>query len=103
MIRELSLDSRSFLRFDDNINGAVFVAVGFGTSLICLNEIVYIFDSHSRDFRGLPHPSGTSILLRFNSVIDAEEYIKLIFIKLIFGYVGRAMILYSTTSKKFKW
>jgi len=40
-----------------------------------IDGIIYIFDSRSRDLNGIPHPLGTSVLLRFNSVLAAERYI----------------------------
>ena len=76
VIRELTAQSNSFLRIDASADGLIFLAAGFGTSIVESNGIVYIFDSHSRDTNGMLHPQGTSVLLKFNSIVLAEQYLK---------------------------
>ena len=35
-----------------------------------------MFDSHSRDVKGLPSSIGTSVLLKFGSIFERQEYIR---------------------------
>ncbi|XP_057308942.1 uncharacterized protein LOC130647191 [Hydractinia symbiolongicarpus] len=77
---ELSRNSTSFLRAHEYANGGIIVAGSFRTSYISCNGVVYVFDSHSRDLLGLPHNSGTSVLLKFNSTREAESYIKYLYL-----------------------
>ena len=44
-------------------------------AVLSLNTCMYIFDSHSRDQFGMPHPNGTAVLMKFYSVEDTVSYI----------------------------
>ena len=72
-IAELSHGSSSFLRISPQYDSGMIIACGFGTSFFSDDGTVYIFDSHSRDRNGLCDPVGTSILLKFDCVVDAED------------------------------
>lgn len=41
----------------------------------------YVFDSHSRDLRGLTAPNGTSVLLRFDNLYELEKYIQVFYLE----------------------
>ena len=51
---------------------------GFTIAIFCPVDTlnVYVFDSHSRDLRGLSVPDGTSVLLQFDSLYQLEKYIQ---------------------------
>ena len=46
------------------------------------NNVIYLFDSHSRNARGLLIPDGTSCLLSFWSVRELEKYIQVFYLEL---------------------
>ena len=35
----------------------------------------YVFDSHSRNFVGMPDPSGTAIVMKFSNIIELGDYL----------------------------
>ena len=39
-------------------------------AVLSLDTCMYIFDSHSRDQFGMPHPNGTAVLMKFDNVED---------------------------------
>ena len=48
------------------------------TSIISYSCSYYVFDSHSRDSRGFAVSNGTSVLLKFSCLQQAENYIEVI-------------------------
>ena len=48
----------------------------YTTELIQYNRHFYLFDSHSRDERGLSVEKGTSVLLKFESILEIEQYVQ---------------------------
>ena len=66
----LSNESAGFLHF----------ANGFGTAFRHDIRHIYIFDPHSRDNQGFVSPNGTSVLLKFKTLSDAENYYKHFFL-----------------------
>ena len=50
--------------------------VGFSFTVIWSENGCYLFDSHSRDINGFPSPIGTSVLLKFGSIYEVQEYIR---------------------------
>ena len=49
---------------------------GFSLTVIWRENGCYLFDSHSRYINGFPSPIGTSVLLKFGSVYEVQEYIR---------------------------
>ena len=49
---------------------------GFRFAVIWSENGCYLSDSHSRDINGFPSPIGTSVLLKFGSVYEVQEYIR---------------------------
>ena len=43
------------------------------------NNVVKVFDSHAKDFFGMPHPHGTCVLLEFDSVRNLIECYKFLY------------------------
>ena len=78
----LNKDSFNFLRIIPLFYGGVFTANGLGTSFISDGSShIYIFDPHSRDNFGFVSPDGKSVLLKFETVSDTENFIKYIFLE----------------------
>ena len=48
---------------------------GFTTALMKHHNHLYLFDSHSRDSRGLSVLDGTSVLMKFSDLFEVEIYI----------------------------
>ena len=55
------------------------------TTIFAVGPTYYLFDSHSRDSRGLVVSDGLSVLLKFTSLQQLENYIKVIHLE----YQGR--------------
>ena len=67
---------QNFLNFDhSNDHGMIFFTAGYAFSVFYSNDHVYIHDSHSCNLLGLPDTAGNSVLLKFNSLLDAVRYI----------------------------
>ena len=46
-----------------------------------LQNFFYVFDSHSRDERGLNIPNGRSVLLKFSYIFEIEKYIQVAYLE----------------------
>ena len=55
--------------------------VGFTTALMKHHNHFYLFDSHSRDSRGLSVVDGTSVLLKFSDLFEVENYIQVFYLE----------------------
>ena len=53
---------------------------GFSFAVIWSENGCYLFDSHSRDITGFPSPIGTSVILKFGSVYEVQEYIREVYL-----------------------
>ena len=49
---------------------------GFTTALMKHHNHFYLFDSHSRNSRGLSVVDGTSVLMKFSDPFEVENYIQ---------------------------
>ena len=54
---------------------------GFTTVTILLRNCYYLFDSHSRDGRGLSVVDGTSVLMKFRDLYELEKYLQVAYLK----------------------
>ena len=52
---------------------------GFSFAVIWSGNGCYLFDSHSMDINGFSSPIGTSVLLKFGSVYEVQQYIEIYF------------------------
>ena len=59
----------------DTGNGAILFINGYTMSLIWSKLAFFLFDSHSRASNGCISPNGTSVLLKFKSLKDVQNYI----------------------------
>ena len=73
----------SFLRyvFRENANNSsttlsLLFMEGFTTVIISSGNYSYLFDSNSRDEKGLSVIDGTSVLMKFNDFFENEKYIQ---------------------------
>ena len=64
-----------------NFTGAILFISGNSTAIIFLSGFYYVFDSHSRDERGIPSAHGFSIVMKFRSLSQIEKYIKYIYLQ----------------------
>ena len=54
---------------------------GFTTALMKQHNYFDLFDSHSRDERGLSVAGGTSVLLKFSHLMEVEKYIQVFYLE----------------------
>ena len=54
---------------------------GFTTAIILLRNCYYLFDSHSRDERGLSVVDGTSVLMKSRDLYELEKYLQLAYLE----------------------
>ena len=57
-------------------SGIIFITGGLSFAVILSENACNLFDSHSRDINGFPSPIGTSVLLKFGSAYEVQEYIR---------------------------
>ena len=73
-------NGESFLRRSVPNTGDEFMFLlfmgGFTTALMKHHNHFYLFDSHSRDSRGLSVADGTSVLMKFSDLFEVENYIQ---------------------------
>ena len=69
-----------YFNLHPNKSGLIFLIGGFSFLIIYTTGAVYVFDSHSRDRNGFASPSGTSILMKFRSLVDVEGYIRQVYL-----------------------
>ena len=65
----------SFVQFSDKSNGVIFFVNQLTFSIVWCASSFYIFDSHSRDDVGKLSQEGVSILMRFSSLRQVQNYI----------------------------
>ena len=54
---------------------------GFTAVIILLGNCCYLFDSHSRDERGLSVVAGTSVLIKFKHLYELEKYLQVAYLE----------------------
>ena len=54
---------------------------GFTTAIISSGNCYYLFDSHSRDEKGLSVINGVSVLMKFNDLFEIEKYIQVAYLE----------------------
>ena len=54
---------------------------GFATAIILLRNCYYLFDSHSRDERGLSVVDGTPVLMKSRGLYELEKYLQLAYLE----------------------
>ena len=64
-----------------NVDDFLLFISGFTIAVITKGPNFYLFDSHSRDHRGLSVPHGTSVLLRFKDLFEIEKYIQVAYLE----------------------
>ena len=64
----------------DNVLFRLFMG-GNTTAIMSLQNSFYVFDSHSRDERGLNIPNGRSVLLKFSYIFEIEKYIQVAYLE----------------------
>ena len=80
-------ESENFLQVSEYFNsnpsrsGLIFIIDGFTFAIIYSDRGVYVFDSHSRDENGFASPTGASVLLKFRTLADIEEYIRHVYLE----------------------
>ena len=68
------------LFFSDNVTGIILFIEGYCVSILKESnnrQVIYAFDSHSRDSEGNIVPDGSSILIKFSSIKSFWDYIVL--------------------------
>ena len=70
------LQNNNHFNANSSGNGIIFIMAGFSFAVIWSESGCYLFDSHSRDINGFPSPIGMSVLRKFGSVYEVQEYIR---------------------------
>ena len=60
-------------------SGALQMISGYIFGIIYGKDCVYLFDSHSKDYEGNISQNGSAILMKFETLDDLQDYIKLIY------------------------
>ena len=60
-------------------SGALLIIGGYIFGLLWGKNCVYLFDSHSKDYDGDISQNGSAFLMKFKTLDDLEDYIKLIY------------------------
>ena len=68
--------SSGFLNFNKGVDSIIITTCGFTTSMTFQSGFYYVFDSHSRDEKGMPISDGTFVLLKFFLLNCVETYLK---------------------------
>ena len=76
----LSRESENFIQFFPPFTSGLFISSGLTTCFMYQSNKVYIFDPHSRDENGFASPDGTAVLLKFDSLSKASDYLKYFFL-----------------------
>ena len=71
---------RNIIPNSDNVLFLLFMG-GNTTAIMSLQNFFYVFDSHSRDERGLNIPNGRSVLLKFSYIFEIEKYIQVAYLE----------------------
>lgn len=54
---------------------AILILEGYIMAIIKQSNYFYVFDSHARDFNGMPDPNGTAVVIKFTNVLDLEQFL----------------------------
>ena len=44
-------------------------------ALINEMDYFYLFDSHARDFSGMPNPNGIAVVMKFTNIVSLKQYL----------------------------
>ena len=65
-----------------NDNYAILILDGYMMAIVKQSNYFYLFDSHARDFNGMPNPNGTAVVMKFINTLELEQYLYYLSIKL---------------------
>ena len=65
-----------------NNSYAILILKGYMMALIKQVDVLYLFDSHARDFSGMPDPNGTAVVMKFTDILELEQYLYCLSMKL---------------------
>ena len=60
-------------------SGALLIISGYIFGIIWGKDCLYLFDSHSNDYKGNISQNGSAILMKFENLDNLQDYIKLIY------------------------
>ena len=84
----LNREKVNFIQFTPPFTSGLFIAGGLTTCFMYQSNSVYIFDPHSRNDNGFVSVGGTAVLLKFDCLSKALDYIKYFFLHDSSGSVG---------------
>ena len=79
-LREMDPFLRSIVPVNTEVSFLLFMGSNT-TALVTYGSSVYLFDSHSRDERGLTVADGTSVLLKFKNLLEVEKYMQVTYLE----------------------
>ena len=62
-----------------SFNLSLLLLVVYLLQMVCRRVLYFIFDPHSRNENGFVSPNGTAVLLKFSTLLKAQDYIKFFF------------------------
>ena len=65
-----------------NNSYAILILEGYMMALIKQADALYLFESHARDFSGMPDPNGTAVVMKFTDILELEQYLYCLSMKL---------------------
>ena len=77
-------DADQFLRNITPNTGNVLFLLLMGannTTIMSLQNFFYVFDSQSRDKKGLNNPNGQLVLLKFRYIFEIEKYVQVTYLE----------------------
>ncbi len=90
MIQKIILTPHSFLCLHEALqnvfaenNNAIFILDGYMISIILNPDSTFcLFDSHARNYLGMPDINGKAVLLKFRNIVSLQSYLELLAIAL---------------------
>ena len=58
-----------------NYSSAILILEGYMMALIKQTNFFYLFDSHARDFNGMPDSNGTAVVMKFTNILELEQFL----------------------------
>ena len=58
-----------------NYSSAILILEGYMMALIKQTIFFYFFDSHARDFNGMPDSNGTAVVMKFTNILELEQFL----------------------------
>ena len=65
----------ALLNVFSNYSYTILILEGYMMALMKQTVFFYLFDSHARDYSGMPDPNGTAVVMKFVNILELEQYL----------------------------